>query len=359
MVHTQGHPQASVEARLREVAEPLKRRVRGHGHDPLGTAREARDREPPFRAPVDAVIAWVDDEDPEWRAARDAVVRSWGDGPCVRDSTTVARFRSLGELRYVLRGIERYLPWVRQVLLVTSGQRPPAWLDTSLVRVVTHAEFMHPDAVPTLNSHAIEAAMWRIEGLSEHFVYFNDDVLVARPIRSNDMFTPEGLPRVCLTDIPVPPGPPRPGDSAAYVGSRNARSLLAQAGVGDAARLVAHVPGPQLRSIHAELAERFPAELAATERARVRALTDVAPVFLHTWYALLSGRAERVRMTHRYVELSTADGVRHLDVEVRRHDVDYLCPNLAADPVLPWSDITKRVDEALSVLLPGRSRFER
>ncbi len=258
MVHWLGHPQARVEALLREAAEPMKRRFREHGHDPLSVARGARDREPPFLGPVDAVITWVDDEDPDWRAARDTVIRSCADERGVRDSTTVARFRSLGELRFVLRGIARHMPWVRHVLLVTSGQPVPAWLDTSQVRIVTHAEFMRPEAVPTLNSHAIEAALWRIEGLAEHFVYFNDDVLVARPIRSNDLFTPEGLPRVCITDIAVPPGPPRPGDSAAYVGSRNARTLLAQADLGDAARLVAHVPGPQRRSIHAELAERFP-----------------------------------------------------------------------------------------------------
>lgn len=354
-----GHPQASMEAWLRESAEPLKRRLRDHGRDPLRLARHARDREQPFGHPVDVVITWVDDVDPSWQATRDAVLGASGAAPSVREGATVARFRSVGELRYGLRAIDRFMPWVRQVVLVTSGQRLPSWLDTSQLRVVTHSEFMRPEAVPTLNSHAIEAALWRIEGLAEHFIYFNDDVLVARPIRANDLFSPAGWPRVCLTGIRVPPGPPVVGDSAALVGARNVRVLLAAAGLGDASRLVAHVPSPQRRSLNAELAERFAHQLVATELARVRSMADIAPLFLNTWYALLSDRAEQVRMTHRYVELSTADGLRHLDVEVRRHDIDYLCPNLAADPVRPWEEIRQRVDAALGLLLPGPSRFER
>jgi hypothetical protein len=255
--------------------------------------------------------------------------------------------------------VDRFMPWVRDVVLVTSGQALPGWLDPTALRVVTHREFMAPEALPTFNSQAIEAAMWRIDGLAEHFVYLNDDFLVLRPRRPNDLVAPDGRPRVVLTARPVPDGPPQPGDSTAVAAARNARDLLVRAGIGTPTRLIAHAPIPQRRSLHAELAERFPAALGATERAHVRTSADVPPVFLHTWYALLTRRAEEIPVTSRYVELSTPTGASRLAVEARRRDVDYLCPNLAADPVVPWPTLAAEVRDALEAALPGPSRFER
>ncbi len=350
---------ATSEARAREAAEPVKRRVRGHGQDILSAGRRARARESPPDAEIDAVITWVDDRDPTWHEQHDRVFGASQAPDSPRAADVTARFRSLGELRYALRGIDRNMPWVREVVLVTSGQPPPDWLDTRALRVVTHREFMQRSALPNFNSHAIEAAIWRIDGLAEHFVYFNDDVLVLRPVRPNDLFTPDGRPRVCLTRLPVAPGLPTLDDSAAVNGARNARDLLAGAGLGQATRMVAHTPNPQRRSLHAEIASRFPRELDATERTPVRSCPDLAPVFLHTWYALLTGRAEEVQMTSRYVELCEQGGLRDLNVQVRRRDIDYLCPNLAADPVIDWPELAEGVQRSLERALPGPSRFEK
>lgn len=340
------------------LAEPAKRRWRARGPDPVLAGRRARAREPLVTAEIDVVITWVNGADPHWQAMRDQVLAATSDGPPVRDAATQARFTSLDELRYALRGVESHMPWVREVVLVTAGEALPAWLDTARVRVVTHEQFMSPQALPTLNSHAIEAAMWRIDGLSEHFVYLNDDVLVARPTRPNDFFTPAGDPRLCFTTRPVPTGPPVAVESAAIIGARNARRLLAAAGLGEANRLIAHTPFAQRRSLHAELAARFAEAMQATEHSRVRSAADIPAVFLHNWYAILTGRAEQVPMTQRYVELSSPRGPAQLAVESRRRDVDFLCTNLAADPAIPWADLARQVTRSLNVILPRRSRFE-
>lgn len=350
---------ATWQAWIRQSIEPLKRRVRSGGPDPLQQQRRARASEPFFDRPIDVVITWVDDSDPQWRAARDAVLAQRTGGSSVRDASTDARFRTLGELRYVLRGIEQFMPWVRDVVLVTSGQAPPEWLDTDAVRVVAHADFMAATALPTFNSHAIESALWRIEGLAEHFIYFNDDVLVTRAVRPNDFFSPAGWPRVCLTTLPVPGEPGLPTDSAAITGARNVRRMLASSGLGEARRLIAHTPNPQRRVLHEQLSRDYPGQIHRTEHAPFRTSADIAPIFAHTWFALLTARAEEVFMTHRYVELSTAQGCRRLETEARRRDVDFVCANLAADPVVPWSQLATRVEAALSRALPARSRFER
>lgn len=349
---------AAAEARARELVEPLKRRFRTRGRDPLLAGRRDRARERGFPSPIDVVVTWVDDSDPAWRAERDRYLRRSGSAHETRDAASDARFHSLDELRYALRGVDQHAPWVNDVVLVTSGQCLPSWLDPTSVRVVTHQEILPAAALPTFNSHAIESAVWRIPGLTEHFVYLNDDVLIRRSVGPNDFFTPTGNPRVCLTSKPVPAGPPRPGESAAVSGARNARDLLRRAGLGDAARLIAHTPIPQRRSIHAELHERFPAALDRTATSRFRSLGDVAPVFLHTWFALLSGSAQIIEKTHRYVELSRADGPNRLAVEALRRDVDYLCPNLAANPVVSWAELADCVHACLEQADPIPSRFE-
>ncbi|XP_037073450.1 N-acetylglucosamine-1-phosphotransferase subunits alpha/beta-like [Pollicipes pollicipes] len=107
------------------------------------------------------------------------------------DAVAPSRFADSQELRYSLRSLERFAPWVRRVYLVTNGQIPD-WLalDSARLTLVTHEEIF-PDAshLPTFSSPAIEAHLHRITGLSERFLYFNDDVLLGRPVWPEDFYT--------------------------------------------------------------------------------------------------------------------------------------------------------------------------
>ena len=46
-----------------------------------------------------------------------------------------------------------------------------------------HREIIEQEYLPTFNSHVIEANLHKIPNLSEHFIYFNDDVFVAKLYR--------------------------------------------------------------------------------------------------------------------------------------------------------------------------------
>ncbi|MDE3724342.1 stealth family protein, partial [Nocardiopsis sp. N85] len=129
--------------------------------------------------PVDVVYTWVDGDDPA-HAAKRALHRGEGHTPLAAGAS---RFTSRDELRYSLRSVEMYAPWVRHVYLVTDAQ-VPAWLETSAagITVVDHRDILPETALPTFNSHAIGARLHHIEGLSEHYLYFNDDVFLARPV---------------------------------------------------------------------------------------------------------------------------------------------------------------------------------
>ena len=80
------------------------------------------------RFPVDVVYTWVDGDDPEWDAAREARISGMEGTAQTREASGRARFISRDELRYSLRSVHLFAPWVRNIYVVTSGQ-VPAWLD--------------------------------------------------------------------------------------------------------------------------------------------------------------------------------------------------------------------------------------
>ncbi|WP_455132070.1 hypothetical protein [Microbacterium aurum] len=135
---------------------------------------------------IDIVVLWVDVTDQEWQRRRQAA----GAAP----QQYVGATHDWEMLRYLLRGIDQYCPWVRRVHLVTPGQTP-SWLDpTSDDIVVVDQDALLPAGQgPSFNSMAIEVNLDRIPGLAERFVYFNDDMLVVKPTRADDVF-PGGMP---------------------------------------------------------------------------------------------------------------------------------------------------------------------
>lgn len=143
--------------------------------------------------PVDVIYTWVNGADPVHAEKRAEFLPRQEEVHV--NGLEHARFRDNEELRFSLRALERYAPWVRRIILVTDSQ-VPAWLDTShkKIRIVDHKEFIPEQYLPTFNSHVIEAFLHRIPGLAEHYMYLNDDVFLARPCRKTEFFTPNGLP---------------------------------------------------------------------------------------------------------------------------------------------------------------------
>jgi hypothetical protein len=140
---------------------------------------------------VDVVFTWVNGEDPNWQLKRNFHASGFGAAP--KTSLSDSRFKSRDELKYALRSVLTYAPWVRHIYLVTDAQ-VPTWLqEHDKVRLVDHCDiFLDKDILPVFNSHAIEANLHRIEGLSENFLYFNDDVMLRRSVSKSDFFSAFG-----------------------------------------------------------------------------------------------------------------------------------------------------------------------
>ncbi|XP_045584036.2 N-acetylglucosamine-1-phosphotransferase subunits alpha/beta [Procambarus clarkii] len=113
----------------------------------------------------------------------------------------VNRFEDNEELRYSLRSLEKYAPWIRRIFLVTNGQIP-YWLnlDHPRLTIITHEEiFTNISHLPSFSSPAIESHIHRIPGLSEHFLYVNDDVMFGSEVWPEDFYSPASGYKVYLS----------------------------------------------------------------------------------------------------------------------------------------------------------------
>lgn len=145
---------------------------------------------------IDIVYLWVDGSDPEWQARRSAFTGKKLDST---ETNCKGRYADNDELKYNLRALEKYAPWIRHVFIVTDNQTP-AWLDTSnpKVTVVDQKEILPEISRPCYNSSLIEHFLYKIPGLSEHFLYANDDMFLNKPVSPDVFFAPDGLPIIRL-----------------------------------------------------------------------------------------------------------------------------------------------------------------
>lgn len=143
----------------------------------------------PRSSPVDMVFTYVDGRDPAHVDKRARLLRALPpeeggfDGDPEKPVATL--FSGLGEITFSVRSVLKHLPWVRTVYVVTDAQLPPvdpALLDCGRVRVIDHSEIVPREYLPTFNSLAIESCLHRIPGLSEVFLYDNDDFLHFAPV---------------------------------------------------------------------------------------------------------------------------------------------------------------------------------
>lgn len=299
--------------------------------------------------PVDIVYTWVDGDDPVWDASRQARLEGIVGTAQTRESSGQARFVARDELRYSLRSIHLFAPWVRRIHLVTAGQVPD-WLDTGDERInlVDHRDILPADALPTFNSHAIETALHRIEGLAEHFLYFNDDFFLGRPVHPEAFFSPAGL-NACFFS-PTTIGLTDTADAAPYLKAAwNNRNLLFDAFGQVTTNNLAHAPYPHRVSVLEEIAARFPAEVEATARSPFRSDTDVSMLSsLAQHYGLLTGSSYVAAADLAFVNLANNDVDRQLE-QVLTREQDFICLGDHHDHALRQS----RLEELLAAWYPA------
>jgi hypothetical protein len=308
--------------------------------------------------PIDIVYSWVDGRDPDFSQLLEKYRSKFPDGN--HHSTSKARFENHDELRYSLRSIADYAPWVNRIFIVTNGQRPTWLAPHPKIRLVTHDEILDPRYLPTFNSHVIGSAIHRIPELAEHYVYFNDDVMLMRPLKPTNFFSEHGLLYATRTTFVLEEE--SENDDLHAAAAANARALIFREWNVRFDHRFGHTFHPQLRSIALECEDRFAVEFDAFRRNRFRSPNDVLCCsFLYPYVAYLRGRALFKMAKTWYVKVRAASAPRMYRRMLRRKGsrraVDSVCLNDSGTGT-PL-DYERRLKTFLESYYPNPSPFER
>lgn len=336
---------------------------------------------------IDFVIAWVDGADPAWRAEKRACAERLGLTRAAEDADDrEERYRDWDNLRYWFRGVEKFAPWVRTIHFVTWGHLPP-WLNPNhpKLHIVNHADYIPQQFRPTFNSHTIELNFHRIEGLSEQFVYFNDDMFLINAMQPEDFFR-NGKPCDMLAlqpDVANPNDPVMPyillNDAmtlAKYFNKReNAKkqpgayfhpgypllyfcyNLLEMAFPKFTGFYTVHGPSPLKKSTYQILWQKEKELLTETCFHPFRRRDDVNQYLFREWQKL-SGD---------FVPTNPLRSFRYFDVDnknsallqcIQKQSAKEICINDSNFPV-EFERVKAELNRAMDALLPQRSAFER
>lgn len=342
--------------------------------------------------PIDVVIPWVDDSDPLWRAERDQHLQQ---NPSQAHSfdASVDRFRSWDNLQYIFRGIEKNMPWVRTIHLVTNGQMP-AWLNIANPKLnfVRHSDYIPQEYLPTFNSHVIELNMHRIPGLAEHFIYFNDDTFVIRPMQPHDFFSRQGLPRdqfglwrvkttrydsvlphVCLNNMAVlnhhfSQRRVLRAQRAKLLDPRNGftrLTLTALMGVISrkdfASLLFHHMPAAFLKQSFRDIWDAEPEILTRTSSHKFRSKDDVSQYLVRAWQMASGNFVPRNIAAHgeHFTYLTNDFSILTnaiLSRKLRGRSLEMFC--ISDEKIRDFGRAKYEINAALEQLLPAKSAFE-
>ena len=308
---------------------------------------------------VDAVITWVDGSDPAHKQKHDHYLNQ-AETPLHNNGTNPHRWVCSDELNFCVRSIANHAPWVRRIWIVTDSQIPVlASLPDEFaakISVVDHREIFagYTDVLPTFNSLSIETMLWRIPGLSEHFLYFNDDVFLTAPVTPADFFAGNG---------PVLRG--KWVNHSAMVAStisRDDAGLLNHFNQINAAGMIgytadhvfesAHVVHPMQVSVMAELFDAYPQDFARNAGFRFRCTQQFLPQSLHNHACLASGNAA-ILDTRDYLHVAvgaldqwSVDDVHAYLGRTEQRGIKFLCVNDLPEVERNFPEARKWIEEA-------------
>lgn len=310
--------------------------------------------------PIDAVYTWVDGEDPVWINSKRRREAELAGREYHEEANHEARFRSRDELKYSLRSLEMFAPWFRKVYIVTAGQVPD-WLDTEnpKIEVVDHKD-IYPEGnyLPTFNSNSIISRLHHIPGLSERYVYINDDVFFGRDLGPERFFTPAGIAKVSPSNNRRPFGEATLLDEPHFNLTRNIRRLLRERFGITVSRAIKHTPHPQLKSVHQEMEKVFIDVYEQTWASPFRDHRDIVSDQLHHYYAQITGKAIPTRLRYHYINVLDNQYQMVMENTLRLRDRDTFCINDA--PVEGATPISEDfVTYFLESYFPVKSSFEK
>jgi len=304
---------------------------------------------------IDLVFSWVDGTSSERAKRMQDYVVGAGD-------ESEARFRQIDELKYALRSVYMFAPWIRRIFIATDSPAPIWLADHPRVTIMRSEDFFaDPSVLPTHNSHAVESQLHNIPELAEHFLYSNDDMFFGRPVGPELFFSPGGVTKFVEASTRIGLGENDPTRSGFENAARVNRALLRGRFGKVTTRHLEHTPAPMRKSVMRELESVFPVDFARTAASRFRSATDISVTnSLYHYYGLMTGHAvAQTKVQSQYIETTLRAALRQMNRLRKRRDQDMFCLNDGSNPEI--SDDVRRtaVTEFLELYFPIVAPWER
>ena len=292
---------------------------------------------------MDAVITYVDGNDPVWKQDYE----KYTNVPVMQK-----RFRDWGTLKYLLRGIETRMPFIRNVYLVVSHpSQVPEWADRENLRIVLHKDIIPEEFLPTFNCNPIEMNLHRIPGLDEEYLYFNDDMFPVGDCRPTDFFR-DGKAVI--------------GYYRHYFASNMYKKIcrnsdrLARKALGLKPSLFftrpQHICSPMLKSVCEEVYEKVNSKIRETSASRTRT-EDNLNQYLFLDYMNYKGLVinEKISNKHFSVSVASPESLRNFLQNPTRNLV---CINDVHLSEKRYEALRGAILDAFESVFPAKSRFE-
>ncbi|WP_439687903.1 hypothetical protein [Cupriavidus oxalaticus] len=247
-------------------------------------------------APIDVVFTWVDSADSKWLSEFHSAKADVDGSSIAPYAMDAARFANHDELKFALHGVMKFLPWVNNIYVVTAGQRPSWFQRNPRIIFVDHQAIIPRQYLPTFNSHVIEAYIHRIPGLTEQFIYFNDDVFVARPLPKSHFFRGNGIASIFLGKKKLSEMRNRGLSTPTMFASQNSLNLLSRHYEHSIDAPLVHTYIPLRKKAFSLAWNAYADEIRAFSNNKFRAKNDLnLASFLVPWLAYLEGLAVPAR----------------------------------------------------------------
>ena len=235
---------------------------------------------------ISLVVSWVDGTDKRLYDARQQWINGSGITP---NSQSIADYRIIGddELKYLLRSVDAYAPWIHQIFIVTSFYQKPAWLKPNKkLTFINDTDIIPSQYLPTFNSHVIESYLHNIPGLTEYYIYANDDMFFGNHVTQDDFFY-NGKIIVYTDGVDKPTNTEKSYHKMAW--NNNYKLLLETYGAELPNKLPCHQMTMTSKTLARNMFTMFQKEIVKTSETKFRHETNIHPMGLQLYSGLCDG----------------------------------------------------------------------
>lgn len=325
---------------------------------------------------IDFVLTWVDGNDLTWQKEKE----KYNSAAEPRSGNNV-RYRDWENLQFWFRGVEKYAPWARKIHFITSGHYP-VWLNREhpKLNLVKHSDYMPDRYLPTFSSRPIELNLHRVVGLSENFIFFNDDMFLTKNVKPDDFFM-NGMPcdqavlnviisstdtisSVAFNNMKIINQAFKKSDVVRKnwrkwftlkYRDRLLRTLLLMPWRAFSGFYDAHLPSSFLKSTFEEIWDRYPDILEQTSQSRFRDVRDVNQWLMCYWQICSGNFYPRPRKMGQFFSISNDN--QAICCAIKKQKYKMLCLN-DGENIEDFTGAKQDIIAAFCKILPQKSGFE-